>query len=483
MAYKKGRRNEVLLFPESMEDYVRADDPVRMYDAFVEELDFEKIDLKLNEKKVGNSEYDPKAMLKLLLYGYSYGIRSSRKLERAAHHNITFIWLTGGLKPDHKTIARFRKRNKKVLKQVFVHCAKLCIKLNLIEGNILFVDGSKFKGNASIDASWTKDRCQKRDAYLNQAINKLLKDCERADKQEQSQASFVHMKEELSDLKEMRKKIRTVMTELEEEKRNELNISDRDAIKIKSRQGNGAGYNVQVVTDDKHGIIVSADVVNTCCDNRQLSKQINQANEILERKCSVACADAGYVNSKQAKELDDIGISIVMPSQKQVIEERKPGKISKFDKIYFDYDADTDTYICPKGKRLTYRYTDGHNRNKINRVYKIIKPSICKACAHFGECTTAREGRRVGRLKYQDMKDKLDATYLSAKGQDIYKRRMQTVELVFGHLKHNLKAHRFLLKGLENVKAEFSILATCFNLRRIQSIIGVDNFVCLMNTA
>ena len=108
MAYLRGERGQTQLFPASLEEYVSADDPVRVYDAFVDQLDLSALGIVVDEDQVGPPEFDPAAMLKLLIYGYAYGIRSSRKLERATHHNVSFMWLLGGLKPDHKTIARFR---------------------------------------------------------------------------------------------------------------------------------------------------------------------------------------------------------------------------------------------------------------------------------------------------------------------------------------------------------------------------------------
>ena len=157
MAYRYGERNQVNMFPPSIEELVAPDDPVRAYDAFVDALDFDALGLSY-EVKPGCPQYDPRAMVKILLYGYSYGIRSSRKLERATHHNISFIWLTGGLKPDHKTISEFRRRNKKALKKIIKQCAKMCVKLGLIEGNTLFLDGTKLRGNASISKTLTKNR-------------------------------------------------------------------------------------------------------------------------------------------------------------------------------------------------------------------------------------------------------------------------------------------------------------------------------------
>ncbi|HJX31294.1 MAG TPA: transposase [Thermodesulfobacteriota bacterium] len=139
MAYRYGNRYQMELMPQSIEAYVSRANPVRAYDAFVEALDFHELGIDLNPDRVGNSEYDPRSMFKLLVYGYSYGVKSSRKLERECYHNMAFIWLMGELKPDHKTIAEFRRRNKQALKKVLRHCDRVCIKLNLMTGNVLFV--------------------------------------------------------------------------------------------------------------------------------------------------------------------------------------------------------------------------------------------------------------------------------------------------------------------------------------------------------
>src|SRR4030042_6344188 len=147
MSYRYGNREQMTLLPQSIEEYIPEDIPVRGYDAFVEALDFGGLGMELDEEEVGNPGYDPRAMLKLLVYGYSYGVRSSRKLERETHYNLSFLWLMGGLKPDHKTIAEFRRRNKKALKRVLRQWAGMCLKLGLIAGKALFVDGTKVRAN------------------------------------------------------------------------------------------------------------------------------------------------------------------------------------------------------------------------------------------------------------------------------------------------------------------------------------------------
>ena len=145
MAYRYAHRSHAAPLPTQIEDLVALDHPVRAYDAFIRALDFAELGIVLNSKKVGNSSYDPVMMLLLLVFSYSYGWRSSRKIERACHDNIAFIWLCGGLKPDFKTISEFRRKNISAFKKALKQCVRMCISLDLIAGNNLFVDGSKCK--------------------------------------------------------------------------------------------------------------------------------------------------------------------------------------------------------------------------------------------------------------------------------------------------------------------------------------------------
>ena len=207
MAYRYGDRAQHTLLPPSIEDYVPEDAPVRAYDAFVEALDMGRLGIEIDENRVGNSAYDPRAMLKLLVYGYSYGVRSSRKLEREAHYNLSFIWLTGGLKPDHKTIAEFRRKNRKAIADILRHCARMCVKLNLISGNTLFVDGTKIRANASSDKNWSKKRCDETLRKTDARIKKILEECDKSDEQEAGQPSTVHMDEEFKNAELLKQKV------------------------------------------------------------------------------------------------------------------------------------------------------------------------------------------------------------------------------------------------------------------------------------
>lgn len=470
MAYRYGNRDQTVLFPESVEEYIAPDDPVRAYDAFIEALNFKELGITLDPHKVGNSEYYPLSMLKLLVYGYSYGIRSSRKLERACYHNLSFIWLTSGLKPDHKTIAEFRKNNRSALAKILKQCARICIKLNLIEGNTLFVDGSKFRANASINNTWTKEKAQKSLKHIDKNIKDILTKCDAVDESEKELNSLVTMDNELKDQKILKSKIKGILKELQEEK--SVNTTDAECTRIKQGKNFYAGYNLQSVVDQKEGFIISSDVVNKTNDVNQFATQINKANHILGKKCKTAVADAGYASTDELEKIDKQNIKVIVPSQRQVLKK----ELSEFAKEQFTYKY--DYYLCPKGHKLIpYRLN-----KKRNKVYKISDKKICLTCPNYGTCTKSPTGRTISRLLKEELRQKLENQYEEIQSQEIYKLRKQKVELPFGHIKHNLKVDSFLLRGLNGVKAEASIFATCFNIARMITILGVPNLVKTLKT-
>jgi len=454
------------LFPRSIEEYVSTDDPVRVYDAFVETLNCNELGLALDAHKVGCPEYHPQAMLKLLLYGYSYGFRSSRKLERATYHNVSFIWLMGGLKPDHKTIAEFRRKNKAVLKDVLKTCARLCIRLGLIAGNTLFVDSTRVRANASIKNTWTKEKCKRALEKIDARIEAILSECDAVDEEEEeNQDSLVKMKKELKDKKVLKAKVETILQELSQTKKKSINTTDSECTRISGLQGSHAGYSLHGTFDERNGLIANSDVAGENNDLNQFAQQIEGANEILQKKCNIACADSGYAYTRELEKIDKQEIKVIVPSQKQA-----SGKKPKpFDKSNFQYDPQKDSYRCPEGHVLTYSYTNNYEGHS---VYMMRERTICQGCPHFGVCTTSKQGRTIARLINEKVRQKLEAQYEQSESQAIYKLRQQKAELPFGHIKRNLKVDAFLLRGLDGVKAEASLLASCFNIRRMITLIG-----------
>jgi len=463
MAYKYGSRDQLSIFPESIESYVSDSDPVRAYDIFIDVLQKQGLGIITQSVKVGNSSYDPVAMLKILIYSYSYGWRSSRKIERALHHNLSFIWLSGGLKPDHKTISNFRKNNAKLLKQVLKRCVRLCYELDLIKGNVLFVDGSKIRANAGNKATISKAKLEEELNEIDERINQLVDQINEEDNV--ADTSLVQLHSDLSDQEKLKSKVEKLLTEIGTDK--SINKTDKDSKIMKGRQGSHSSYNSQIASDDEHGLIVSAQAINATVDRSELEAQVHSAEQNLEKEYEIICADAGYSSVDALKPLVESDRTIIVPNGKQA--QKKPVEPSPFDKTEFSYDSESDTYTCPEGNQM-YRSYQAKGSNKI--VYRMNDYKQCLKCPHFGICTTSKKGRTLTRLVNEHIQEHLIKTYEKPESQQVYNRRKMKVELQFGHMKRNLNVSSYLTRGLQGVNAELNILASCYNMSRMITILG-----------
>jgi transposase len=456
--------------PPSIEQYIPEDAPVRIYDAFGDTLDFIELGIEYEPKREGNPAYDPRLMLKLLIYAYSYGVRSSRKIERETHYNLSFIWLMGGLKPDHKTIADFRKNHKEAIHKALRQCARLCLKINLIEGNILFLDGTKIRGNSALKHSWNTEKCQRILAVMDNRIEETLKVAEAEDAAEEGTPSLVDLPTELLEPQRIKEKVSQIMEELKASGKSSLNTTDQESASFNGIHGAGCGYNAQVVVDDKYGLIVNADAVSAGNDIGQMSGQIDQAQEVLGKKPAVAVADAGYSDMSDLKRLDEQNIQLIVPNKEQVND--KP--ISEFDKRNFSYDAEIDRYICPLGHPLRFVQVIQTSQN---RLYTIQQKSHCFNCKNFGKCTHSKSGRKLERLPEEDLKTRLEQSYVLPENKAIYIRRQYKSEPVFGHFKKNLGFTYYLLRGRPGANAEIALVSICFNIRRMITILDYKGLI------
>lgn len=483
MAYKIGDQMQSMFLPSMVDDYVSRESPVRVYDAFVDSLNFHELGISLEPSIHGGADkYYPKQLLKLLIYGYSYGIRSSRKLERACHDNLSFIWLMGDLKPDYRTISRFRSQYKEAIKKVLKQCVQMCVKLDLIEGNIFFVDGSKFRANASINNTRTKEGYEQYIKKIEEQIEQIIKESEQLDVKEQNDRPLINLKEKIHDKTKLINKMKDVLSAWDAQDKDHINSTDSDSVKAKNRQGTHAAYNVQSTVDGKHGLIIQAEAVSQSNDYNQLSRQVETATEVLGQKPQHVCADAGYADVDDVKKIDP-EINVIVPSHKQAQEENGRCPVRPFDKQYFVYDQHTDEYVCPEGKRLKFQDIPEPGKRRYQ-----ADGSKCRACPHFGDpntgqCTKSPDGRRIIRLVDEKLKEQLQTNYKRPENQEIYKLRKEKVEHPFGHMKHNMGAGQFMLRGKDKVNAEVSILSTCFNIARMMTILGIPQLITRLNSA
>jgi hypothetical protein len=271
------------------------------------------------------------------------------------------------------------------------------------------------------------------------------------------------MDQELQNQARLKSKIQGILQELEQTHQPATNTTDPESGRFRKGGPVEAAYNCQIVVDDKHGLIVQNDVSSDNNDARQLGPQLEGAHEILGKPCQTACADAGYTSPEHLKKMLDQGVDVIVPIVRH----------SDF-RDHFAYDAQTDSYQCPEGHRLTYI---GDHKQAQSRMYRISDPSLCIRCPRFGTCTTSTQGRRVERPYSEPIRERLEARYRQKDAQAIARRRKTRVEHPFGHLKHNLGIRSFLLRGLSGVRAEAALAATCFNMTRIIKLMGAKSLL------
>lgn len=295
-------------------------------------------------------------------------------------------------------------------------------------------------------------------------------EAESIDQQEEEKESLVKIKKELMDQERLQATIQDIANALKETKKSSINTVDEDCVKAKGRQGTHASYNAQMVVDEKNGLIVSSEAVSENNDLNQFHNQLKEASGVIGDKPKVACSDSGYFSLEDLNQIPE-DITVVMPTQKQAQKENGILPVKPFGKEQFQYDSTKDEYVCPEGKRLTY-----YSSKPREMSYK-ANGKDCQRCPHFGVCTSSRYGRRITRMREEPLKERLEAIYHSREGQEIYRLRKQKVELLFGHMKRNLGAGQFLLRGRKGVNAELSLLSTCFNIARMITLVGIPALI------
>jgi hypothetical protein len=344
------------------------------------------------------------------------------------------------------------------------------MKLGLIEGNSLFVDSTVIKANASLSNTWDAKRCERNLERINKHIDDLMNETQKIDQSEESQGSLV--KEQLGQAQERKAKVVAIAQELQKQRQKHPdkerifhNTTDPECLKIHKSNKTNAGYNVQAVVDGKHGLIVHGQSTSLHNDYSQLATQIQSAQEILVHQPKEVSADSGYYSLADFQKIDPT-ITLVVPNPQDISKQRSIKKV--FTKDQFVYDQTLDAYICPTGKSLPFR---SMHKGSESRFYR-ASPKDCHSCERRSDCTSSSHGRVIKRLFKEDYKIALKQLFESPVGQKLYQRRKEVCELPFGHVKHNLKAQQFLLRGQAGTNAEANLLLSCFNLTRMIKLLG-----------
>ena len=459
-------RCQLLLLPEAVDDYVGADNPVRFIDAFVDGLNLAALGFNGTvPKATGRPGYAPADLLKLYIYGYLNRVRSSRRLETETHRNIEVIWLLRHLKPDFKTIADFRRDNRAAFRAVFREFVLLCRQLDLFGRELLAVDGTRIKAVNNKDRNFTRASLRQ---YIDAADKRLADYLRRLDEGDVAEGgtgggSRVHnLSEKIEAIRGKRDRLRALLAELERTGESQVSLTDPDSRAMAGHTRVAVGYNVQLAVDAKHKLIVEQEVTNQVVDMGLLKQTAEPARAILGVERIDVVADRGYFKIEDIEACDQAGLTPHVPRPQRGLAVRN----GFFRKDEFHYDPDRDVFTCPAGQTLA-----PHHYGKSRDLQKIdySNPAACPACPLRARCTT--NVRRVSRLENEAVLDRM-AARLKAR-PELLDRRRETVEHPFGSIKQWMNQGTFLMRGLDNVRGEFSLTALVYNLRRALNIVGV----------
>jgi transposase len=457
-------RGQGTLLPELLDDYVAEDNPVRVVDVFVEELDLGGLGFKrVQPAKTGRPAYHPAVLLKLYIYGYLNRIQSSRRLEREAQRNIELMWLTQRLTPDFKTIANFRKENGKAIRNVCRQFVVLCQQLDLFSDAVVAIDGSKFKAVNSSDRNFTDAKLKRRMQEIEANITRYLAELDTADRQEPTarQAKTVRLNDKIAALKSQMATLKEIEATLEKTGETQISLTDPDARSMMTRGSGIVGYNVQTAVDTRHHLIVEHEVTNTGSDRDQLSGMAKKARTVIGTPILTAIADRGYFKGEEILACHEAGIFALVPPTKTSGAKAD----GRFDKADFIYDPHKNEYRCPAGQALIWRFATVEKGMTNHRYWS----SNCQGCPLKEKCTPSTN-RRVTRWEHQAVLDDMQTRL--EQSPNAMRIRRSTVEHPYGTIKMWMGATHFLTKGLERVQTEMSLHVLAYNFRRLMAILG-----------
>lgn len=460
-------RRQPTLLPECLDDYVAEDNPVRVVDVFVDELDLEDLGFEgMTPAATGRPAYHPAMLLKLYVYGYLNKVQSSRRLEREAQRNVELMWLTGRLAPDHKTIADFRRENGPAIQAACAQFVVLCRQLGLFGAALVAIDGSKFKAVNTRDRNFTAYKVKRRIEQVAEHIAGYLQDLDTADRHEgeAAEARSGRLAEKVERLRAQMAMLKAMEAEVEASPDGQVSLTDPDARAMAtSGRGSGmVGYNVQSAVEGEHHLIVAHEVVMTGSDREQLASMAAKAKDAMGVEALDVLADRGYFSGEEILACEAMGLTPYVP--KPLTSGAKAA--GRFGKQDFVYQPEQDVYRCPAGALLPRHMTTVEKGMTLHRYWD---RASCTGCSLKSQCTTSIE-RRITRWEHEAVIDALQAR------MDLAPRAMRTrrrlVEHPFGTIKAWMGHTHFLMKRLPNVKTEISLHILAYNMKRVMAVLG-----------
>jgi len=494
-------RTQFVLFSPTLDAVIPEDHSVRLFDEILGEQDWSAWEAHYHGKR-GRPPIPPRVLAGVILYGLSLGIRSSRKLERASTVSLDFLWLTHGRSIDHTTISQFRRKFSKELKDLFQQIGLLAMSIGLVRLNVIGLDGTREAANSSRHATASAATLADREAALEEQIQRLLAEAEQTDRREEGlfgPTSADSLPRELSTLekrKEALAKARAAAEQIDArrsqrsdkpKKAAKVPVADPDAAVLPNKEGGYApNYTPMSAVDGHRGFVVDAEVHNEANESQETVATVDRVEETFGQKPEEILADSNHATGQNLAELEEREVTSYMPVEggspadnpalredpSEPVPETEWDRLprtskGKLDKAAFVYDALSDCYHCPLGRKLEYKGTMRQGRKNGEVHYRRYECASCEGCPLAGDCLTSGRARTVNRDEYEQCRERIRARMESEEGKRKYARRKWICETVFGYIKSCMGMRRFLLRGLENVKTEWLWACTAFNLGKL----------------
>lgn len=462
MAYKKGQdRKQVVLIPETLDDFILEDSYVRFLDEFVDSYDLASLRFThAVPAETGRPPYDPADLLKLYIYGSMNRLNSTRQLGHACKSNLEVMWLLRRLQPDFRTISDFRKENGQSIRTLFRDFIRMLKAMGIVTGEMLGLDGSKFAAANSKDNNYSEKKLERLIKHYDERIKGYLRQLDENDSREMDQPDLKEqLQQQLELIKQRQESKKELLKALKESGQKQISTVDADSRRMKSGDGTIVGYNVQAIVDDEHKLIVDIEVTNSGNDSHELEKMAVRTKEILQQDSLKVAADSGYYRTEEIVNCEKNGIETY-------VSKPKSPSTNYFAKSDFIYLKEDDCYICPAEQKLIYR---GKIREH-GRLLRRYETDACKQCLIRSKCTSRKKGnRRLTRFLDEELLEIVQQR--SDNSPEIRIRRKAIVEHPFATLKRR-NGSRFLTKGIFKVGTEAVLMALAYDLGRVFKILG-----------
>jgi transposase len=496
--YKQYDYKQMVMLPISLEDQLAPGTLEFAIHTLVEtRMDLSLFDEKYKNDETGRLAYDPKILLKVVLFAYSRGLTGSRKIEQACRENVVFMALSCGVKPDHSTIAAFISSMKAEIAPLFRDVLLVCEEEGLLGGTFFALDGLKLPGNASKEWSGTHSQLQMKKDRLEAKVKQLLEEHEREDEEDDDSSgpgSFRDRTSRERQIKRLQKQAERIEKWLSENakkigaNRKEItsNITDNDSAKMITSHGYIQGYNGQALIDDKHQVVVHAKAFGTVSDHGHVAPLMQGAKENIQAvgqsedyfRGAIFVADTNYHSESNIKKCQEMELDAYIPDRyfrrrdpRYATQKRYWPKKKKFRLEDFHYDEPNDHYVCPNEKRLKVKLKELYREGLVYRVY-IAEENDCKGCPLKLKCLTGRGAKK----KYLWVPVAVQLTNLSRrmagkidteKGRKVYPRRIAIAEPVFANIRTHKRLDHFTLRGKVKVNIQWLLYCMVHNIGKI----------------